>query len=111
MKKNLDKMGRWRNKVISFRVSPQENDLLDARVRLSGLTKQDYIIRKISDQAIIVYGNPKIFKALREELRKIYLELVRIENGEKMDSELFQLIQMVLEILNETKEKKPVCKG
>lgn len=106
MKRNLDQKGRWRDKIISFRVSPQENDLLNVRVRLSGLTKQDYIIRKILDQAIIVYGNPKIFKALREELQKIYLELVRIDSGQKMDSELLQKIQMVSEILYGMKENE-----
>lgn len=106
MKRNLDQKGRWRDKIISFRVSSQENDLLNVRVRLSGLTKQDYIIRKILDQAIIVYGNPKIFKALREELQKIYLELVRIDSGQKMDSELLQKIQMVSEILYGMKENE-----
>lgn len=106
MKRNLDQKGRWRDKIISFRVSPQENDLLNVRVRLSGLTKQDYIIRKILDQAIIVYGNPKIFKALSEELQKIYLELVRIDSGQKVDSELLQKIQMVSEILYGMKENK-----
>lgn len=102
----MDQKGRWRDKIISFRMSPQENDLLNVRVRFSGLTKQDYITRKILDQAIIVYGNPKIFKALREELQKIYLELVRIDSGQKMDSELLQKIQMVSEILYGMKENE-----
>ena len=42
--KCLDKQGRWRNKTVSFRVSPEEDELLETAVRLSGLTKQDYII-------------------------------------------------------------------
>ena len=41
--KNLDNCNRWRNKTVAFRVSPEENEQIDKAVRLSGLTKQDYI--------------------------------------------------------------------
>lgn len=38
--KNNDKQGRFRSKVIAFRVSPEENRVLERKVFLSGLTKQ-----------------------------------------------------------------------
>ena len=41
--KNLDNHNRWRNKTVAFRVSPEEDEQLEIAVRLSGLTKQDYI--------------------------------------------------------------------
>ena len=41
--KNLDNHNRWRSKTIAFRVSPEENEQIEIAVRLSGLTKQDYI--------------------------------------------------------------------
>ena len=47
--KNLDTHNRWRNKTVAFRVSPEENKQIDAAVRLSGLTKQDYITRRLLD--------------------------------------------------------------
>ena len=34
MEKNLDSKGRWRNKTVAFRVSPEEAKQIDARVRL-----------------------------------------------------------------------------
>lgn len=37
MEKNLDSKGRWRNKIVAFRVSPEEAEQIDACVRLSGL--------------------------------------------------------------------------
>ena len=43
--KNLDNHNRWRSKTIAFRVSPEENEQIEIAVRLSGLTKQDYITR------------------------------------------------------------------
>ena len=42
--KNLDKHNRWRSKTVAFRMSPEEANTLDEFVRLSGLTKQDYLI-------------------------------------------------------------------
>ena len=45
--KNRDEHNRWRNKTVAFRMSPEEATQLDAAVRLSGLTKQDYITKKL----------------------------------------------------------------
>ena len=42
--KNRDDKNRWRNMTIAFRMSPEESDELNNRVKLSGFrTKQDYI--------------------------------------------------------------------
>lgn len=40
--KNLDSKGRFRAKTIGFRVSPEEDQLINSAVALSGMTKQDY---------------------------------------------------------------------
>lgn len=44
--KNRDEHNRWRNKTVAFRVSPEEDKQIETYVRLSGLTKQDYITRR-----------------------------------------------------------------
>ena len=80
MLKTLDKQGRWRNVIVSFRASPEERDDLNTRVKLSGLTKQDYIIKRLSERDVIVQGNTRVFKALRNQMSEILLELKRIEN-------------------------------
>ena len=54
MEKNLDSKGRWRNKIVAFRVSPEEAEQIDACVRLSGLSKQDYITKRLTDREIVV---------------------------------------------------------
>lgn len=54
MDKNIDKKGRWRNVIVSFRMSPEERDDLNARVKLSGLTKQDYVIKRLLEREVIV---------------------------------------------------------
>ena len=45
--KNRDNHNRWRNKTVAFRVSPEEDRQIETFVKLSGLTKQDYITRRL----------------------------------------------------------------
>ena len=45
--KNMDSKNRWRNVTIAFRMSPEENEELDLRVKLCGYqTRQEYIIER-----------------------------------------------------------------
>ena len=37
---NLDQHGRRRSVTVAFRVSPEEAQLIDAQVAMSGMTKQ-----------------------------------------------------------------------
>ena len=63
MEKKLDHNGRWRNRIVAFRVSDEEAKLLNDLVALSGLTKQDYIMRRLLCRDVIVQGNPRVYKA------------------------------------------------
>ena len=102
--KNLDNHNRWRNKTVAFRVSPEENKQIDAAVRLSGLTKQDYITRRLLDRAVVVQGNPRVYKALRDQLAAVLDELRRIETGQGVNDELLDTIQMIATIMNGMQE-------
>ena len=100
MDKNLDYKGRWRNKTVAFRVSEEEAKLIDAQVDLSGLTKQDYIIRRLQCRDVVVQGNPRVYKALRNQMADIYEELKRLERCSETNDELLYTIQMIAEIMN-----------
>ena len=106
MDKSLDNKGRWRNVIISFRMSPQERDDLNVRVKLSGLTKQDYIIKRLSERDIVVQPNTRVYKALRNQMTKILEELQRIENGADIDSDLLDIIQITAQTYNGLAEKE-----
>ena len=103
--KNRDEHNRWRNKTVAFRVSPEEDKQLATYVKLSGLTKQDYITRRLRGREVIVQGNHRVFKALREQLAAVLEELRRIEAGTKTDQELLEVIQMIAVILDGMKEE------
>ena len=98
--KNLDRKNRWRSKTVAFRISPEESVLLDTTVRLSGLTKQDYITDRLLCRAVVVQGNPKVYKALRDQLAAVLDQLRRIENGASVDGELLETIQMIAAIMD-----------
>lgn len=86
-KKNLDQKGRLRNKIISFRMSKEEAELLDRRVLMSGLTKQDFIVNSLLGKEIDVYGNPYVFRSLQDELIKfikLYGKGLEDENDDEM---------------------------
>ena len=102
--KNLDNHNRWRSKTIAFRVSPEENEQIEIAVRLSGLTKQDYSTRRLLDRAVVVQGNPRVYKALRDQLAAVLGELRRIEAGGGVGDELLATIDLISMTLGGMKE-------
>ena len=103
--KNRDEHNRWRNITVGFRVSPEENELLNRAVALSGLPKQEYCYRRCMNRDVVVQGNPRVFKALRNQLADVLTELQRIEAGSKVDDELLDVIEMIADILGGLKEE------
>ena len=103
--KNMDKHNRWRSRQVAFRLSPQEADLLDALVKISGLTKQDYITQSLLTNTVMVQGNPRVFKALRDSMAAILAELQRIEAGANLNDELLQLIHFIAKVMEGMKEE------
>lgn len=103
--KVMDRQGRWRNKTVAFRVSPEEDALIETAVKLSGLTKQDYILRRLQEREIVVQGNPRVYKALKEELKKVLEELQRIEAGESINEDLLEVITLLAETMSGMKEE------
>ncbi|WP_040196101.1 plasmid mobilization protein [Candidatus Soleaferrea massiliensis] len=93
--KNRDNKNRWRNKTVAFRVSPEEDEQIEIAVRLSGLTKQDYITRRLLCRDVVVQGNPRVYKALRDQLATVLEELRRIGTGEPVSDELLETIELI----------------
>ena len=103
-KKNYDNHNRWGNKTVAFRVSAEEDLQLETLVKLTGLTKQDYIIRRLLERDVVVQGNPRVYKALRDQLAAVLDELRRAEDGAGVDDELLDTIQMIAAIMGGMKE-------
>lgn len=98
--KNLDRQNRFRCKTVGFNVSPEESELINKAVAMSGLSKQEYCYRKCTNQDVVVVGNPRVYKALRNELRAVLEELQRIENGSNINLDLLSLIELITKTLS-----------
>ncbi len=104
-RKVTDAQGRWRSKTVSFRMSPEENALLDSYARLSGMTKQDYMIARLLQKEIVVQGNPRVYKALRNQLDAVLMELRRIESAGQVEPERMDQIEYMVRIMEGLNEK------
>ena len=96
-RKNSDQKAGFAERSVSFRVSPEEWEMLNRKVALSGHTKQDYIISSILEKKIAVYGNPYVFRNLKEELIKftsLYGTQISEEDEEMMVWTLKMIIAM-----------------
>ena len=102
--KNRDERNRWRSITVGFRVSPEESEQLNAAVALSGLSKQEYCYRRCMNREIVVQGNPRVYKALRNQLTAVLDELRRIETSGDVRDELLDNIELITRTLSGMKE-------
>ena len=95
-----DRRGRLRNKTVAFRVSKEESDKLNYIVKVSGLTKQEFITRNLFSMPIIVQGNPLVYKALMSSFKKIYDHLRRIDKVGDNSLEYIEYMKFATEVFD-----------
>lgn len=100
MNKNVDIKKRWRNITVGFRMSKEESEELNACVKLSGHTKQEYIVNRLMARDVVVEANPRIYKALRNQMVEIHNELQRINELDHFSDELLSIINLTAITLN-----------
>ena len=108
MEKSLDYKGRWRNHTVAFRVSDEEAKLLNDLVALSGLTKQDYITRRLLCRDVVVQGNPRVYKALKNQMAAIHEELKHMESISPDNDELLYTLQVIAITLDGLNRENPL---
>lgn len=104
--KKLDRKGRWRNRVVAFRVSDEEAELLNRLVDISGLTKQEYLIKKTTDRRVVVKGSIRVFGALKVQLTFVYEELKRLTEVTPDNDDLIELLKVITLILLKIEENQ-----
>ena len=98
--RNVDKHNRFRCITVGFRVSPEEHEHINKAVAMSGLSKQEYCYRRCLGRDIVVQGNPRVYKALKDQLAEVLVELNRIEAGASIDDELLENINLITRTLD-----------
>lgn len=101
--KARDQHNRWRSVTVAFRMSPEENEHLNHLVQLSGMTKQDYIIARLLQKEIVVHGNPRVYKALKERIDAVLRELQRLDTSGQPSPETLEEIGLMTNMMKEMK--------
>ena len=91
---------RIRNAIINFRVTPEEKDLIERRIQLSGLTKADFFINSCLHQTIHTVGNIKTFSAMKNSIQRIEDHLISISHSGELDIRVMTELRTILEILD-----------
>lgn len=99
--KGKDSQGRWRCKMIAFRVSPEEDELIETVIKMLGVTKQEYLTSNMLKHVLKITPSPRMFKGLSDTLKEIVEELKRIENGENVNKDLLFIIKTALDIYSQ----------
>ena len=61
--------------TISFRVSPREREMIEAKIAVSGLQKKDYFVRSCIYNRVCVVGKKEVIYKLVEELQNMQINI------------------------------------
>ena len=81
-----DRHGKHNKPTIAFRVTPYEQQVINERVKASGMKKQDYIVRSCIYNHVCVVGKRENLEILRSEAREMYTVLEEVSKNIKKDS-------------------------
>ena len=87
---------RKRSKTMAFRCTPEEHKLICEMAAWSGMSRQDYIIAKLTDTQVEMRPSVSVQKALRGSMAELAKEVrLAVSYGELSDS-LQQRVELVM---------------
>lgn len=90
---------RKRSKTITFWVTPAQATEIDELVKISGLTKQDYLTRRMLDQQVVVVPSSRMVKNLKDKSERIATKLDEIANVSQMSDPLLDELRWLAGIM------------
>ena len=91
---------RVRNVIMNFRVSPTEKELIETRIKLTGMLKSKFFIQSCLYQTILVKGNIKTFTEIKKQIEQISKQINKNPNLEEIEPEQVESLRIILEIFN-----------
>lgn len=97
------KKNRKRNRILNFRVSEDEYALINKKIEISGLKKQDYFIQMLTQHEITLVSDYRLFDNISKEI----FQLARvIKKFGKLEDEEAEILIYILEIYEKIKKEK-----
>ena len=96
---------RRRSATVAFRMTPEQKLWLDRVAAESGMSKQDFIMARLHDEAITVVPNIRVYRTLRENMLELLRELSRIRAGGTVDDWLHEGVERLTKEFIELREE------
>lgn len=88
---------RKRSKTMAFRCTPEEHELICEMAAWSGMSRQDYIIAKLTDTQVEVRPSVSVQKALKDSMAELAKEVRLAASYGELSKSLQQRIKLVME--------------
>lgn len=87
---------RKRSKTMAFRCTPEERNLICEMAAWSGMSRQDYIIAKLTDTQVEVRPSVSVQKALRDSMAELAKEVRLAASYGELSEPLQQRAELVM---------------
>ena len=87
---------RKRSKTMAFRCTPEEHKLICEMAAWSGMSRQDYIIAKLTDTKVEVKPSVSVQKALKDTMTELAKEVRLAASYGELSESLQQRIELVM---------------
>ena len=91
-----DNSARRRSKTMAFRCTPEERKLICDMAAWSGMSRQDYIIAKLTDTQVVVKPSVGVQKALKDSMAELTKEVRLAASYGELSESLQQRIELVM---------------
>ena len=87
---------RKRSKTMAFRCTPEEHKLICEMAAWSGMSRQDYIVAKLTDTQVEVRPSVSVQKALRGSMAELVKEVHLVASYGELSDSLQQRVELVM---------------
>ena len=95
-----DNGARKRSKTMAFRCTPGEYELIANMAAWSGMSRQDYIMARLTGTEITVRPSSRTQRALRDSMKGLAERLLAVCDADELDADLQRQLALVMEIFN-----------
>lgn len=91
---------RKRSKTMAFRCTPEEYELIANMAAWSGMSRQDYIMARLTGTEVTVRPSSRTQRALRDSMKGLAERLLAVCDSDELDADLQRQLALVMEIFN-----------
>ena len=98
---------RKRSKTMALRCTPEEYELIANMAAWSGMSRQDYIMARLTGTEITVRPSSRTRRALRDSMKALAERLLAVCDADELDGDLQKQLALAMEIFNGLGEVPP----